>query len=162
MKEISLVFLGLFSGALLSWIQFKYIWVNQRMLEEKLKTLNEAAKAIALFEREALDPEIQNKKRVYDQGEQRTIVRSNELSAETDVLIRIALVKTKTLYSDRAYQCLFSALRTLLDVREPNGDHRNEFIKQSEKAIEEMYKDIQADMPNWFSSLTLRLHRDCS
>jgi hypothetical protein len=62
MKEIALVLLGLFSGAILSWIQFKYIWINQRKLEEKFKTLDEAAKAIALFEREALDPEIQNKK----------------------------------------------------------------------------------------------------
>ena len=54
MKEIALVFLGLCSGAILSWIQFKDIWVNQRRLEEKFKTLNEAAKALALFEREAL------------------------------------------------------------------------------------------------------------
>ena len=117
MKEIALVFLGLCSGAILSWIQFKYIWVNQRKLEEKFKTLDEAAKAIAFFEREALDPEIQNKKRICDHGEQGTIVRAIELSAETDVLIRTALFKTKALYSRDAYKCLDSALRTNLDVK---------------------------------------------
>jgi hypothetical protein len=162
MKEIALVLLGLCSGAILSWIQFKYIWVNQRRLEEKFKTLSEAAKALALFEREALDPEIQNKKRVYDYGEQKTNVRSIELSAETDVLIRIALVKTKALYSDSAYQCLYSALRTQLDVKNPSGERHYEFIKQSEKAIEEMSKDIQANMSNWSSSLTWRLHKGLS
>ena len=162
MKEIALVFLGLCSGAILSWIQFKYIWVNQRKLEEKFKTLDGAAKAIALFEREALDPEIQNKKRVYDHGEQGTSVRSIELSAETDVLIRTALIKTKALCSESAYKSLDSALRAKLDVKDPSGDSHHEFIKQSEKAIEEMSKDIQANMSNWFSSLTWRLHKDRS
>jgi len=158
MKEIALVFLGLCSGAILSWIQFKYIWVNQRRLEEKFKTLDEAAKALALFQREALDPEIQNKKRVYDHGEQRSI----ELSAETDVLMRTALVKTKALYSERAYKYLDSALKIQLDVKDPSGVRHDEFIKQSEKAIEEMSKDVQANMSNWFSSLTWRLHKDRS
>jgi hypothetical protein len=162
MKEIALVFLGLCSGAVLSWIQFKYIWINQRKLEEKFKTLHEAAKAIALFEREALDPEIQNKKRVYDHGDQGTSVRSIELSAETDVFIRTALVKTKALYSESAYKCLDAALRIKLDVNDPSGDSHHEFIKESEKAIEEMSKDIQANILNWFSSLTWRLHKDRS
>jgi len=159
MKEIALVLLGLFSGAILSWIQFKYIWINQRKLEKKFKTLDEAAKAIALFEREALDPEIQNKKRVYNCGDQETIVRGIELSAETDVLMRKALVKTKALYSRTAYKNLDLALRIKLDVNDPNGDEHHEFIKQSEKAIEEMSKDIQANMSNWFKSLTKLLQR---
>ena len=109
-----------------------------------------------------LHPEIQNKKRVYDLGEQGTNVRSIELSVETDVLMRIALVKTRALYSDSAYQCLYSAFRTQLDVKNPNGNSHHEFIKQSEKAIKKMSKDIQANMSNWFSSLTWRLHKDRS
>ena len=162
MKEIALVILGLCCGAILSWIQFKYIWVNQRRLEEKFKTLDEAAKALALFEREALDPEIQNKKRPYNHGEQGTSFRVIELSAETDVLMRTALVKTKALYSESAYQCLDAALRTQLDVKNPSGDRHHEFINKSEKAIGEMSKDIKANMSNWFSSLTWRLHKDSS
>ena len=162
MKEIALVILGLCSGAILSWIQFKYIWVNQRRLEEKFKTLDEAAKALSLFEREALDPEIQNKKRVYDHGEQGTCFRAIELSAQTDVLMRTALVKTKALYSESAYQYLNAALRTQLDFKDPGGDRHREFIKNSEKAIEEMSKDIKANISNWFNSLTWRLHKNRS
>ena len=162
MKEIALVFLGLCSGVILSWIQFKYIWIKQRKLELKFKTIDEAAKAIALFEREALDPEIQNKKRVYGTGDQGTSVRSIEVSAETDVLIRIALLKTKALYSESAYKHLDSAFRTKLDVNDPSGDNHHEFIEQSAKAIEEMSEDIHTNVSNWFSSLTWRLHRDRS
>jgi len=157
MKEIVLVILGLFSGAILAWIQFKYIWVDQRMIELKLKTLEEAAKVLALFEREALDPEIQSKKRVNNLGHERKL----ELSAETDVLMRIALVKTKALYSENAYQCLFAALNTQLDVEVPNDGAHDEFINRSEKTIEEMSKDIKTNMSN-LSSLTWRLHKDCS
>jgi len=162
MKEIALVILGLCSGAVLSWLQFKYIWINQRKLEEKFKTLDEAAKALALFEREALDPEIQNKKRIYDHGDNKTSFRKIELSAETDVLMRTALVKTKALYSASAYQSLDEALKIQLDVKDPSGDGHHEFTKKSEKAIEEMSKDIKANMSNWFSSLTWRLHKDRS
>lgn len=160
MKEIALVFIGLCSGAILSWIQFKYIWVNQRKLEEKFKTLDEAAKALALFEREALDPEIQNKKRGYGQGEQGACARTIELPPETDVLIRTALIKTKALYSYRAYQYLDAALRTQLNVKDPSGDRRHEFKENSEKAIEEMSKDIKVNMSNWFNSIKWRLHKD--
>ena len=163
MKEIALVILGLCSGAVLSWLQFKYIWINQRRLEEKFKTLDEAAKALALFEREALDPEIQKKKRIYDHGVNKTNVRVPELSAETDVLIRTALVKTKALYSESAYQSLDDALKTKLDINDPmSADRHHEFLNKSEKAIEEMSKDIKANMSNWFSSLTWRLHKDRS
>lgn len=161
MKEIALVILGLFSGAILAWFQFKYIWVDQRMVELKLKTLEEAAKALALFEREALDPEIQGKKRVNDLGQSGAITRTIELSAETDVLMRTALVKTKALYTENTYQCLLTALGIHLDVKVPNDDAHNDFIKQSEMAIEEMSKDIKANMSN-LSSLTWRLHKDRS
>ena len=156
MKEILLVILGLCSGAILSWLQFKYIWINQRRLEEKFKTLDEAAKALALFEREALDPEIQNNKRIYDHGDNKTSARKIELSAETDVLMRTALVKTKALYSESAYQSLDEALKTRLDVKDPSGDSHHEFIQKSEKAIEEMSKDIKTNMMSWFSSLTFK------
>ncbi len=162
MKEIALVILGLCSGAVLSWLQFKYIWINQRRLEEKFKTLDEAAKALALFEREALDPQIQNKKRVYDNGDNETSFRKIELTAETDVLIRTALVKTKALYSANAYQSLDEALKTKLNVKEPNDERHHEFIKKSEKAIEEMSEDIKTNMSNWFTSLKWRLHKDRS
>jgi hypothetical protein len=73
--------------------------------------------------------------------------------------MRKALVKTKALYSGTAYKNLDLALRIKLDVNDPNGDEHHEFIKQSEKAIEEMSKDIQANMSNWFKSLTRLLQR---
>jgi len=153
MKEIALIILGLCSGAILSWVQFKYIWINQRRIEEKFKTLELVARALALFEREALDPEIQNKKRIYDHEKSGIIVRTIELSVETDVLMEIALFKTKVLYSDSAYKCLDSALRTQLDVKDPAGDRHYEFIQKSNKTIEEMKKDINANMSNCFASL---------
>lgn len=156
MKEVLLVILGLCSGAILSWLQFKYIWINQRRLDEKFKTLDESAKALALFEREALDPEIQNNKRVYDHGENQTSSRKIELTAETDVLIRIALVKAKALYSEGAYQSLDEALRTRLDIKDPGGDSHHEFLQKSDKAIEEMSKDIKANMTGWLNSLTTK------
>jgi hypothetical protein len=43
-----------------------------------------------------------------------------------------------------------------------SADRHHEFIKKSEMAIDEMSKDIKADMSNWFSSLTWRLHKDRS
>ncbi|MFC1820531.1 hypothetical protein ACFLZG_05550 [Thermodesulfobacteriota bacterium] len=163
MKEIILAFcLGVCFGGIVSWLRFRYVWTNQKKIEHKFKTLDEATKALALFEREALDPEIQNKKRVYDKDEQKTSVRSIELSAGTDILIRTALAKTKALYPERTYQCLDSTFKTQLDVNDPNGDRYDEFVKKSEKAIEEMSKDIQANMSNWFSTMTWQLHKDRS
>ncbi|MDZ7830266.1 MAG: hypothetical protein U5L07_00785 [Desulfobacterales bacterium] len=158
MKEMALLILGLFSGAILAWFRFKYIWVDQRLVEQKLKTLNEAAKALALFEREALDPEIQGKKRVNDLGQTGATSRTIKLSAETDVLMRTALVKTKALYTENTYQCLLAAFRIQLDVKVPNDEAHNNFIKRSEKAVEEMSKDIKANISN-LSSLTWRLHK---
>lgn len=162
MKEVLLLILGLCSGAVLSLLQFKYIWINQRRLEEKFKTLDEAAKALALFEREALDPAIQDKKRSYGCEANKISCRTIELSAETDVIIRTALVKTKALYSESAYQSLNEALKTRLDVKNPSDDCHHEFINKSEKAIEEMCKDIKANMSNWFSSQTWWLRKDRS
>jgi hypothetical protein len=157
MMEIALVILGLCSGAVLSWLQFKYIWINQRRIEEKFKTLDQAAKTLALYEREAFDPEIQNKRN------NKTSYRIPELSAETDVLMRTALIKTKALYSESAYQSLDTAIKIKLDINDPmSADRHHEFIKKSEMAIDEMSKDIKADMSNWFSSLTWRLHKDRS
>ena len=137
MEKIGLLFLGTCFGFILSLLQFKYIWINQKRLEEKIKALNECAKALALFRREALDPDIQTKKRTYD-----GIQRIPELTLETDVLITTMLVKTKALFSESAYKCLDSAFKIKLDFKDPSGDHHHEFIEQSEKAIGEMNKDI--------------------
>lgn len=152
MKEFGFLVFGTCLGFGLSWFQFKYIWLNQRRLEEKYKILREATKALALFEREALDPEIQNNKRVYNSDRQGTSERRIELSAKTDVLIRTVLIKTNAMYSKKAYQYLDSALRIMLN-KDPDGDRHYEFIEQSKKAIEEMIKDFKVDMPSWNSSI---------
>jgi len=66
------------------------------------------------------------------------------------------LVKTKALYSESAYQSLDEALRTILDIKDPGGDSHYEFLQKSDKAIEEMSKDIKANMAGWLSSLTFK------
>jgi hypothetical protein len=152
MKELIFLVLGICLGAGLSWFEFKYIWLNQRKLEEKIKILSEAAKALALFEREALDPEIQNNKRVFKHEGQGISERRIELSAKTDVLIRTVLIKTNAMFSEDAYNCLDSALGTMLN-KDPDGDLHNEFIKKRKKAIEKMSEEIKAEMSNWYSSL---------
>ena len=126
MRDVFLVLLGTFSGAILAWFQFKYIWINQKKLEAKLIILDEAAKALGFYQREALDPGIQSQKRKFETENGNVQVRAIELTAETDILIRKTLVKTKALFSEKTYDALNKALNAPLSVEDVSGhSHHN-------------------------------------
>ena len=143
MNEVSSVLIGLASGALISWFNFRYIWINQKLLEAKLSILDDAAKALGLYQREALDPEIQSSKRDFVATDGSIQNRCIELSAETDILIRKTLVKTKAMFSDPTYVALSKVLNAPLNVENPSGSAHNNFISDSEIAIKLMGDELK-------------------
>jgi hypothetical protein len=157
MKEAILVLIGLITGAILSWFQFRYIWINQKRLEAKLTILDEAAEALGLYQREALDPKIQSKKRKYETQNGSDLNRSIELTADTAVLIKKTLVKTKALFSEQTYNALNKALSAPLSVKEPNGDSHHDFISNSDTAIKMMGDELKANEVRWLASLIKKL-----
>ena len=163
MKEIILAFfLGAIFGGIVSWIRFKYFWLNQKKLEQKFKTLDEAIKALTLFERDVFDQKMENIKLDHKAGREGGNVNGIELSQETDVLIKTVLAKTKTLYPERTYQYLYSIFKTRPNGNDSDGKRRDEFIRKRETAIDEMSKDIHSNISSWFSTIIWQLYRDRS
>lgn len=140
---IGLIF-GLISGAALSWFQFRYIWINQKILEAKLTILDEAAKALSLYQREALDPEIQSQKRTSETETGMTQYRTIELTSDTDVLIAKTLAKTKALFSEQTYNALSTALKAPLSVEKASGDSHHYFISDRDAAIKLMSDELKS------------------
>ena len=153
MKDVGLVLLGIFSGVFLSWFQFRYIWINQKMLEAKLTILDEAAKALGLYQREALDPDIQSQKRQHKAKNGSVPVRTIELTADTDVLIRKTLVKTKALFSEQTYNAFNKAINAPLSVEETSGDSHHDFISDSDAAIKMMGHELKPNRLKYLDSL---------
>lgn len=153
------VFIGLsclIAGYFVSWLQFRYIWINQKRHEIKFSILDDAARALALYEREALDPIIQSQKRPYNTKNGTIMVPKIEFTTETQVLRVKTLVKTKALFSDDAYKALDKVLKTPLKLEEAAGEIHHNFIKDSELAIDIMCKELRGDGLNWLGSLIKR------
>jgi hypothetical protein len=151
MKDVYLVLLGLVTGAIISWFQFKYIWKNQKILEAKLILMDEAAESLALFQREALDPDIQNKKRTYTSKSGDSTSRTIEFTSNTDVKISKTLAKTKALFSKETYEALDKALRAQLDVQTPGDERHYNFIADRDDAINLMGSELKTNCPHFIN-----------
>ena len=153
MKDVYLVLLGLVTGAILSWFQFKYIWKNQKILEAKLILMDEAAESLALFQREALDPDIQKNKRTYTSKSEDSSPRIIELTSSTDVKICKTLAKTKALFSKETYEALDKALKAQLDAETPTNERHHNFIADRDDAINLMGSELKTNCPHFINNL---------
>lgn len=128
-------------------------------MEAKLTILDEAAKALGLYQRESLDSDIQSNKRESKTGDGNIQSRSIELSAETDVLIRKTLVKTKAMFSEPTYKALSKALNAPLSVEKASGVEHLDFITNSDIAIEMMGDELRKNQFDWICLLLKKIFK---
>jgi hypothetical protein len=109
---------GFLSPLILSWLQYRVIWTRQKQLETKNEIFREAVRALSLWARDALDPELQSKKTSY-----KNTSRVTEFRPETVELLENSKGMIKALFSDVVYRAYENVLHAHIAIENvPNED----------------------------------------
>lgn len=125
---------GVISPLILSWLQQRVIWKNQKRLEIKFTIFQDAVRALSLWATDALDPKLQSEKVAY-----MGITRVTDARLETWELIEKSRGLVRAFFSSETFSAFDEVLRTNISFQTiPN----EEFERKRTKAILLMAKEI--------------------
>jgi hypothetical protein len=149
MKEFFLIIGGCFSGFILSWLQYKYIWSSQKQFEIKYSILNDAIKALSLYESDALNTELQN---------QKVDNRMTQLRPKTEVLMEKSRGMVFAFFSRNASEAFNKALNYKIGPEDAPGDRFHHYLQIRKEAIAEMSHDMKPASRKLWLAISKKFH----
>ena len=109
---------GIISPFIVSFLQHKYIWKNQKKIEIKYSIFIDAVKALSQYAVDATDPKLQSEKKDY-KGMRRVV----EARPETFALMEKSKGMVKAFFSEDVYNSFYKALSAKVSIENiPNAD----------------------------------------
>jgi hypothetical protein len=134
LSVIGSAILGFFGGAAALWAQHRILWKPQKRIELRRAIFDEAVKALAHYEVDALDVDLQDANRIRE-GERLAV----EIRLETRVLMQRTRLQVEAFFPTLTSDAYKAALHAPIGIRH-NPD--TEFTKRSVTAIKMMAADI--------------------
>lgn len=145
---------GILSPLALSWFQHQLIWKRQKQLDLKLSVFRDAERALGLWSRDALDPDLQSSK-----AADRDTQPVTQYRPETAELLERSKGMVRAFFSNKTWQAYDAVLRSHIALNKiPNTD----FETKRTDAIISMARELglasDGDQPdqNWLTRLCLR------
>lgn len=125
---------GIISPFIVSFLQHKCIWRNQKEIEIKYSIFQDAISALSQYAVDAVDPGLQSNKKTYN-----NMSRQVEARPETFALMERSRGMVKAFFSEEAYKVFDEALKTPISIEKiPNLDFGNAGVK----AIIQLAKEL--------------------
>jgi len=130
---------GIISPFVLAFLQQYIIWQPQKRLELKQTAFDEAVQALAMYEADALDIEVQANKPSVE-----GLTPQTHFRPETKNQIQKALALVEAFFNQDTFSAFSSALSSGLSVASiPNVEHS----KRRTKALQCMAKELELENP---------------